>query len=119
MDVPGQQTSADTSLYTQDGLPVELVPRWMVDRALKETSLYNPFLADKEFYFTTDYCRSQEDPHGYTDRENNIQYAIPRITNSEYGDRIRGKWLKTDIVDTNPKPYAISHIITKFRQSYN
>lgn len=119
MDAPGQQEGADISVLNNFGVPSELVPRWMVDKVMKDSKIYNPFLADKEFSFSTDYCSSVEDPQGYTDRENNIWYAIPRITNSEYGDRIRGKWLKTEIVDNNPKEFAISHIITKFRQSYS
>lgn len=119
MDAPGQQEGANTSLFEDLNVPRELVPRWMVDRVMKDSKFYNPFLADKEFSFSTDYCSSVEDPQGYTDRENNIWYAIPRITNSEYGDRIRGKWLKTEIMDNNPKEFAISHIITKFRQSYS
>lgn len=119
MDAPGQQEGADISVLNNFGVPSELVPRWMVDKVIKDSKIYNPFLADKEFSFSTDYCSSVEDPQGYTDRENNIWYAIPRITNSEYGDRIRGKWLKTEIIDNNPKEFAISHIITKFRQSYS
>ena len=95
MNAPGQQEGANTSLFEDLNVPRELVPRWMVDRVMKDSKFYNPFLADKEFSFSTDYCSSVEDPQGYTDRENNIWYAIPRITNSEYGDRIRGKWLKT------------------------
>ena len=57
----------------------------------------------------------------YTDREGNIIYNIPRYNGTNgYGNRIRGKWMKVDINNTNPSELStISHIITKFRQSYS
>ena len=57
----------------------------------------------------------------YTDREGNIIYNIPRWSNEGgYGHRIRGKWLRVDINNTNPTEYfTLSHIVTKFRQSYS
>ena len=60
-----------------------------------------------------------------SDREKNIQYAIPRYDNQGYGQRMRGKWMRVDITDAdlsdseNNKYYGISHVITKFRQSYS
>ena len=65
-----------------------------------------------------------------TNREGNINYPIPRaqfnnltqsdIYNKWYGQRMRGKWMIETITDYNPtKNSSISHIITKFRQSYN
>lgn len=60
-----------------------------------------------------------------SDREKNIQYAIPRYDNLGYGQRMRGKWMRVDITDAdlsdseNNKYYGISHVITKFRQSYS
>lgn len=59
------------------------------------------------------------EPH--TDREGNIIYNIPRYTTGDgYGNRVRGKWLRVNINSTNPTEYlTISHIITKFRQSYS
>ena len=65
-----------------------------------------------------------------TNREGNINYPIPRakfnnlsqsdIYNKYYGQRMRGKWMIETITDNNPtKNSSISHIITKFRQSYN
>jgi len=59
------------------------------------------------------------EPH--TDREGNIIYNIPRYTNElGYGNRIRGKWLRVNIKNTDPTELStISHIITKFRQSYS
>ena len=80
-----------------------------------------PFLKNKTWKFTTDYQLSEASPEAYRDTENNVWYAVPRHNgkNTLYGDRMRGKWLKVDIKDEEPKPYAISHIITKFRQSYS
>lgn len=58
-------------------------------------------------------CRVQS-----TSREGNIQYAIPRANNAEYGQRMRGKWLKVGIENNGNMNSAISHVITKFRQSF-
>lgn len=62
----------------------------------------------------------------YTDREGNICYTIPReehndsTVNKSTPLRLRGKWMKVDIVDQIPQQdFAISHVITKFRQSYS
>ena len=53
-----------------------------------------------------------------TSREGNIQYAIPRSDNAIYGQRMRGKWLKVKINNNGKMTEAISHIMTKFRQSF-
>lgn len=57
----------------------------------------------------------------YTDREGNIIYNVPRFTDENgYGNRIRGKWMRVNINNEDPKEYfTLSHIITKFRQSYS
>lgn len=62
----------------------------------------------------------------YTDREGNICYTIPRQDNIDKTTsmsmplRLRGKWMKVDIKDKIPQQdFAISHVITKFRQSYS
>ena len=55
-----------------------------------------------------------------TDREGNIIYAIPRFGNRNYGNRMRGKWMKVRIHNSNPTDYStLSHVITKFRQSFS
>lgn len=55
-----------------------------------------------------------------TDREGNIKYSLPRFGNSEYGNRIRGKYMLESIKDNNPNiDSTISNIITKYRISYN
>jgi hypothetical protein len=35
--------------------------------------------------------------NGHTDREGNVIYNIPRYGEGEYGNRMRGKWLRTFI----------------------
>lgn len=79
------------------------------------------FLKGKQFTFSTNIMdENQINPEGYTDREGNVRYAIPRESNVEYGSRIRGKWLKVGIQDNTPDyNSSISHIITKFRQSFS
>lgn len=80
------------------------------------------FAKDKILTFTTNLNESSYDHKTeeiITDREGNIQYAIPRSNNAEYGNRLKGKWMKVTIEDENPKyDNTISHIITKFRQSF-
>lgn len=91
------------------------------------------------------YGKIDDNKDRITDREGNILYAIPRCNtkivdkdnkevldpyyhetngaypmNNEYGRRIRGKWMRVDIRDDNPQyEFAVSHILTKFRQSYS
>lgn len=77
---------------------------------------------NKQYSFTTDiydkFTTTMKDAN-ITDREGNLLYAIPRYDNSNYGNRIRGQWMRMDIVDNDPKyDFAISHILTKFRQSH-
>lgn len=65
----------------------------------------------------------------YTDREGNIVYNIPRYNNQQYGSRIRGKWMKvaltktmadaSSVADKQDDLFTISHVITKFRQSFS
>lgn len=97
------------------------------------------FFNNKIIYFETDLNSSmkknlsqdliQNDESYYqiTNRESNLQYPIPRETNnssnnpiSDYGKRLRGKWMQVYMYDKTPKlDYSISHIITKFRQSFS
>ena len=74
------------------------------------------------FAFETDLINKQygESMEPYTDREGNIIYNVPRYQNMPYGNRIRGKWMKVNINNNNPSEYfTISHMITKFRQSFS
>lgn len=78
-------------------------------------------LDNTKFSFETDIVKKTEyKVEPYNDREGNITYAIPRYGNEAYGNRIRGKWLRVNIEEENPDKYfTISHIITKFRQSFS
>lgn len=53
-----------------------------------------------------------------TDREGNIIYNIPRYA-GDYGNRMRGKWMKCSFEQTPHEFFTISHVITKLRQSYS
>lgn len=72
--------------------------------------------------FETDIVeKTLADIEPYNDREGNITYAVPRYNGDlGYGNRIRGKWMKVNITNENPIDYfTVSHIITKFRQSFS
>lgn len=80
----------------------------------------NDYLQYKNYKFITNLGTSTQQPEGNTDREGNVKYAIPRMGDSQYGDRIRGKWMQVDVVDNNPKyEHSVSHVVTKFRQSFS
>lgn len=80
-------------------------------------------LDNTTMHFETDIMEGNEPVEDHTDREGNIIYNVPRqvkIDNKYIGNRIRGKWMKVDITKKNPTDlFTISHVITKFRQSYS
>ena len=79
------------------------------------------FMINKTLVFSTDIQDSTyaKDTQLITNREGCIRYALPRVGNSKYGDRLRGRWLSIEITDNDPKKdYTISHILTKLRQSF-
>lgn len=97
---------------------------------------YNPSVGQesyfnlKELKISTDLCDVEindsseletTDRVETTDREGNIKYALPRYNTDEgYGNRIKGKYMLESIKDNNPdKDSTISHILTKYRISYN
>ena len=56
----------------------------------------------------------------WTDREGNILYTIPRYGNKQFGNRLRGKWMEVSFDIKDPVELTtISHVITKFRQSFS
>lgn len=76
--------------------------------------------AEADMKFETDLNSTTNSIQPYTDREGNIIYNIPRFGDGEYGNRLRGKWMKVDFTANKPDQYTtISHVITKFRQSYS
>lgn len=73
--------------------------------------------------FSTDLSKANtlntNEKNSYTDREGNVCFSIPRCSNNNI-QRLRGKWMIESIMNNDPESYSsISHIITKFRQSYN
>lgn len=101
----------------------------------EHSQFIDEFLTNNAFEFETDLHSSDwtVSPDYITDREGNICYNIPRSVDTtvadggqlydnryNYGGRLRGKWMTCKITNNNPqKDYCISHIITKFRQSYS
>lgn len=83
----------------------------------------NNFMNEKIFTFSTsmyDETSVGQNEMSISDRECNIQYVIPRYKNAEYGNRLRGKWMKVRIEDSNPKEdYVISNIVTNTRISFS
>lgn len=96
----------------------QLMPTYLQE---EQSKLLTDYLKQKTYSFKTDIKSTNEKPMFRTDREGNIVYDIPRASNEiGYGDRMRGKWMVETITDFGPQPdYCISHIITKFRQSYS
>lgn len=67
------------------------------------------------FSWETDLCKKTETTNiNMTNREGNFRYAIPRIDNSTYGNRYRGKFMICEIHDLYT---PLSYVITKFRKS--
>lgn len=86
-----------------------------------DANFVNTYFTNIHNIYSTDLntAKSKAGDDCITDREGNIQYPIARQDDSYYGDRVRGKWMKVEITNSKPtKDFAISHILTKFRQSY-
>lgn len=107
---------------TENLMPSYLTP--------EHSQFMDSYFTNKTYSFETDVTTTTNKPVTLTDREGNICYAFPRTTSinqassfdneTSYGGRMRGKWLRERITDSSPKSdYCISHIITKFRQSYS
>lgn len=127
------------SFYQGDKLPNRTKIQFLVNKDSSTTKVFDnqqvvterrttskQFFESKILNIVTDICETQLSPNNIelynTDREGNIQYAIPRTNGNinEYGGRVRGKWMLETLTDYNPtEESAISHIITKFRKSYN
>lgn len=79
----------------------------------KQTANYNDFNCN--LYTDLDEAGMIDE---YTNREGNICFPIPRCADGIR--RLRGKWMIEELLmNSNDDDHAISHIITKFRQSYN
>nr|DAE43062.1 MAG TPA: hypothetical protein [Crassvirales sp.] len=78
---------------------------------------------DNAINFSTDLSKANtlntNEKNSYTNREGNVCFSIPRCLNNNI-QRLRGKWMIESIMNNDPESCSsISHIITKFRQSYN
>lgn len=98
----------------------QLVPAKCWDQLGKNIDTGEGFFAYNHFKFRTDLNESKStNADEATNREGNVCYSIPRY-GDEYGQRLRGKWMTEELTHTQNAPdFSISHIITKFRQSYN
>lgn len=78
------------------------------------------FSRHHKYSWTTDINKTSSTlENEITLREGNYRYSIPRVNNSEFGGRIRGKYMICEIDDTNPTLDAsMSYVITKFRASW-
>jgi len=90
-------------------------------KAAENKDIVNRIFYNTTMSFETDILpETSQSIQPYTDREGNIIYNVPRFDSSEIGNRIRGKWMRVNITRNEPDRYfTISHIITKFRQSYS
>ena len=87
---------------------------------IKRDTLNETFFNGIKTEFETDILNTNKntiEPH--TDREGNIIYNIPRFGSEDYGNRMRGKWMRCYFEQDPHEFFTISHVITKFRQSYS
>lgn len=155
LDVPVTITKYNHLDYNDTDLLIPTVLHFVVNQSATDTKVFDnqkivtlkkkytaeeqsEFFKQKAIMFETDLNRSYKykldkdliqnsyDFYQITNRESNLQYAIPRETGSTndpidtYGKRLRGKWMQVYMYDSAPKiDYSISHIITKFRKSFS
>ena len=86
---------------------------------LGNTGVSNFFVSNSiEFRTDLSSTDSLNVPTYATNREGNIYYSIPRCKDNVQ-QRLRGKWMVETLIHKVVNDFSISHIITKFRQSYN
>ena len=86
---------------------------------LGNTGVSNFFVSNSiEFRTDLSSTDSLNVPTYATNREGNIYYSIPRCKDNVQ-QRLRGKWMVETLMHKVVNDFSISHIITKFRQSYN
>lgn len=111
-------TSSTTKVFdSQQLVPANRKP-WDSQNVEDQTTYFED--ATGSVSFETDINSTTNTIQPYTDREGNIIYNIPRFGENDWGNRLRGKWMRVDFNFVQPTQYTtISHIITKFRQSYS
>lgn len=111
-------TSSTTKVFdSQQLVPANRKP-WDSQNDEDQTTYFEDAVGSVSF--ETDINSTTNTIQPYTDREGNIIYNIPRFGENDWGNRLRGKWMRVDFNFVEPTQYTtISHIITKFRQSYS
>ena len=111
-------TSSTTKVFdSQQLVPANRKP-WDSQNVESQTTYFED--VNGSVSFETDINSTTNTIRPYTDREGNIIYNIPRFGENDWGNRLRGKWMRVDFNFVDPTQYTtISHIITKFRQSYS
>lgn len=100
----------------------QVVPAKRISYSNEYDNDIDNFFYNKQFTskFETDINSTTNRIEGNTSREGNIIYNIPRYGENDWGNRLRGKWMRVDFNFQEPDEYTtISHVITKFRQSYS
>lgn len=117
----------------KDNNPIKTVLRYVVNAQPLITKVFdnqeivteNP--VDEHQYEMYDYkwktdLYSSDNSIKTTAREGNFRYAVPRVGNEKFGNRMRGKYMICEMTSKPVTPYdlknvSISYIMTKFRKS--
>lgn len=121
IDFVVNHASSTTKVFDSQQLVPMKRKGWLSTNRKDETTYFEDSLGTNgSLSFETDINSTTNTIRPYTDREGNIIYNIPRFGNGDWGNRLRGKWMRVNMNYGTPTEYTtISHVITKFRQSYS
>lgn len=121
IDFVVNHASSTTKVFDSQQLVPMKRKGWLSTNREDETTYFEDSLGTNgSLSFETDINSTTNTIQPYTDREGNIIYNIPRFGNGDWGNRLRGKWMRVNMNYATPTEYTtISHVITKFRQSYS
>lgn len=121
IDFVVNHASSTTKVFDSQQLVPMKRKDWLSTNRENETTYFEDSLGTNgSLSFETDINSTTNTIQPYTDREGNIIYNIPRFGNGDWGNRLRGKWMRVNMNYETPTEYTtISHVITKFRQSYS
>lgn len=121
IDFVVNHASSTTKVFDSQQLVPMKRKGWLSTNREDETTYFEDSLGTNgSLSFETDINSTTNEIQAYTDREGNIIYNIPRFGNGDWGNRLRGKWMRVNMNYGTPTEYTtISHVITKFRQSYS
>lgn len=121
IDFVVNHASSTTKVFDSQQLVPMKRKGWLSTNREDETTYFEDSLGTNgSLSFETDINSTTNIIQPYTDREGNIIYNIPRFGNGDWGNRLRGKWMRVNMNYGTPTEYTtISHVITKFRQSYS